>query len=125
MTFLNFFPLVWVIFALLDPDPDPNSESEDPITRLNPDPEHCYGYLTYRFTVEHQSYNFDLKIPIFVLYIQSALENHQKFLPAHSNHMLINLNVSFTNYFCLGSRITEKAPRKSYFFRHPYKKIAS
>jgi hypothetical protein len=31
---LKFF-LMWVIFALLDPDPEP----EDPLTRLNPDPE--------------------------------------------------------------------------------------
>jgi hypothetical protein len=33
MNFLNFFLLLWVIFALLDLDPDP-----DPLTRLNPDP---------------------------------------------------------------------------------------
>jgi hypothetical protein len=32
MIFLNFFLLLWVIFALLDPDADP-----DPLTRLNPD----------------------------------------------------------------------------------------
>ncbi len=31
MKFLNFYLLLWVIFALLDPDPDP-------LTRLNPDP---------------------------------------------------------------------------------------
>jgi hypothetical protein len=31
MKFLNFFLLLWVTFALLDPDPDP-------LTRLNPDP---------------------------------------------------------------------------------------
>ncbi len=30
-TFLNFLLLLWVIFALLDPDPGP-------LTRLNPDP---------------------------------------------------------------------------------------
>jgi len=30
-TFTNFFLLLWVIFALLDPDPDPQ-------TRLNTDP---------------------------------------------------------------------------------------
>ncbi len=33
MKFLNFFLLLWVIFALLDTDPDPN-----PLTGLNPDP---------------------------------------------------------------------------------------
>ena len=34
--FLNFFPFLWVIFALLDPDPDP-------LTLLNPDTalKHC------------------------------------------------------------------------------------
>jgi hypothetical protein len=31
MKFFNFFLLLWVIFALLDPDPDS-------LTRLNPDP---------------------------------------------------------------------------------------
>jgi hypothetical protein len=31
MNFSNKFLLLWVIFALLDPDPDP-------LTRLNPDP---------------------------------------------------------------------------------------
>ncbi len=31
MNFYNFFLLLWVIFALLDPDPDP-------LARLNPDP---------------------------------------------------------------------------------------
>jgi hypothetical protein len=31
MKFPNFFRLLWVIFALLDPDPDR-------LTRLNPDP---------------------------------------------------------------------------------------
>jgi hypothetical protein len=30
MKFLNFLPLLWVIFALLDPDP---------LTQLNPDPQ--------------------------------------------------------------------------------------
>jgi hypothetical protein len=35
MKFLYFFLLLlWVIFALLDPDTDP-----DPLTRLNPDPD--------------------------------------------------------------------------------------
>jgi hypothetical protein len=34
MNFYNFFLLLWVIFALLDPDPDP-------LTRLNPDPQPC------------------------------------------------------------------------------------
>ncbi len=33
MKFFNFFLLLWVIFALLDPDPDP-----DPLTRLKPGP---------------------------------------------------------------------------------------
>jgi hypothetical protein len=31
MKFLNFFLLLWVIFALLDPDPDSESGSTDPI----------------------------------------------------------------------------------------------
>ncbi len=34
MKFLNFFVLLWVIFALLDPYPDPV-----PPTQLNPDPQ--------------------------------------------------------------------------------------
>jgi hypothetical protein len=32
MNFTNIFLLLWVIFALLDPDPDP-------LARLNPDPD--------------------------------------------------------------------------------------
>ncbi len=32
---LNFFLILWAIFALLDPDPD-----TDPLTWLNPDPKH-------------------------------------------------------------------------------------
>jgi hypothetical protein len=36
----KFFLLLWVIFALLDPDPDP-------LTRLNPDPDrYCSGSAT-------------------------------------------------------------------------------
>ncbi len=35
MKFLKFFLLLWVIFALLDPDPNTDP---DPLTRLNPDP---------------------------------------------------------------------------------------
>jgi hypothetical protein len=31
MYFYKFFLLLWVIFALLDPDPDSESESTDPI----------------------------------------------------------------------------------------------
>ncbi len=43
--FLNFFLLLWVIFALLDPDPDPDSEYGSGSTDLiesgsNPDPEY-------------------------------------------------------------------------------------
>jgi len=39
MKFLIFFLLLWVIFAILDPDPDSKyGTNPDPRTRLNPDP---------------------------------------------------------------------------------------
>ncbi len=38
----HFFLLLWVIFALLDPDPD-----TDPLTWLDPDPKH-YTTLVYQ-----------------------------------------------------------------------------
>jgi hypothetical protein len=40
MNFYKFFLLLWVIFALLDPDPDPGFRipDPDPLARLNPDP---------------------------------------------------------------------------------------
>ncbi len=39
-TFTNFFLLLWVIFALLDPDPDSESGSTGPIeSGSNPDPD--------------------------------------------------------------------------------------
>jgi hypothetical protein len=42
MNFYKFFPLLWVIFALLDPDPDSESGSTDPIVSgSNPDPQPC------------------------------------------------------------------------------------
>jgi hypothetical protein len=38
MKFLDFFSLLlWVIFALLDPDPDIPNADPDPLTWLNPD----------------------------------------------------------------------------------------
>jgi hypothetical protein len=40
MNFDKFFLLLWVIFALLDPDPDSESGSTDPIeSGSNPDPD--------------------------------------------------------------------------------------
>jgi hypothetical protein len=40
MKFYNFFLLLWVIFALLDPDPDSESGTTDPIeSGSNPDPD--------------------------------------------------------------------------------------
>ncbi len=39
MRFLYFFPFVWVIFVLLDPNPDPATQiNADP---LDPDPKPC------------------------------------------------------------------------------------
>jgi hypothetical protein len=41
MKFLDFFLLLWVLFALLDPDPDSESGSTDLIeSGSNPDPKH-------------------------------------------------------------------------------------
>jgi hypothetical protein len=45
MNFYKFFLLLWVIFALLDPDPDSESGSTDPIesgSNPDPDPEPCF-----------------------------------------------------------------------------------
>jgi hypothetical protein len=42
MNFYKFFLLLWVIFALLDPDPDSESGSKAPIesgSNLDPDPD--------------------------------------------------------------------------------------
>jgi hypothetical protein len=49
MKFLNFFLLLWVIFALLDPDPDSEygSGSTDLIesgSNTDPDPKPCFVY---------------------------------------------------------------------------------
>jgi hypothetical protein len=55
MNFYKFFLLLWVIFALLDPDPDSESGSTDPIesgSNPDPDPEPCWartlGYSNLR-----------------------------------------------------------------------------
>ncbi len=39
MKFLNFFSLLWVLFALLDPDLDPDEQSQCGPT-ADPDPKH-------------------------------------------------------------------------------------
>jgi hypothetical protein len=38
---LNFFLVLWVFFALLDPDPDSQSGSRASKSESNPDPQHC------------------------------------------------------------------------------------
>jgi hypothetical protein len=46
-TIRNFFLVLWVIFALLDPSPDCGSGSGDPIesgSNPDPDPQHWYRY---------------------------------------------------------------------------------
>jgi hypothetical protein len=48
MKFFNFFLLLWVIFALLDPDPDSESGATDPIesgSNPDPDPQPCLIFL--------------------------------------------------------------------------------
>ncbi len=71
MKFLNFFLLVMVIFALLDPDPD-----TDPLTWLNPDPKHCQN-VNYLFVKKASDLIFfnllqpSPSLPTVTLYVAS------------------------------------------------------
>ncbi len=55
-TFTKYCPLLWVIFALLDPDPDSGSGSTDPIeygSNPDPDPQPCYTESGNKIWLNH------------------------------------------------------------------------
>ncbi len=58
-TFTNYCLLLWVIFALLDPDPDSGSGSTDPIeygSNLDPDPDPQPCKISYRTRIKKKNY---------------------------------------------------------------------
>ncbi len=65
-TFTNFFLLLWVIFALLDPGPDSESGSTGPIesgSNPDPDPKPCYTWWNGIHKKTDSRYYRDLFVP--------------------------------------------------------------